>query len=149
MGLAGYWLSYAKYARSRLQTVQSTLALGDFVRLHCLTQPGVDALARWRCKFQGKSYSLIATDEAGQYADPSALDLLRSCLRAPLPMRPRFVIAANPGGPGHGWIVRRHVLAAPPWAAYVEPKTGRRFISCPSLFTDNPHLDQSEVSAPA
>jgi hypothetical protein len=37
-------------------------------------------------KFQGKSYTLIAADEVGQYPDPSPLDLLRSCLRAPAPM---------------------------------------------------------------
>ncbi len=98
-------------------------------------------------KFQGKSYSLIATDEAGQYSDPAALDLLRSCLRAPAPMRPRFILAANPGGPGHGWLVRRHVFAAPPWTPYTEAKSGRRFINCPSLFTDNPFIDQREYDS--
>jgi hypothetical protein len=98
-------------------------------------------------KFQGKSYSLIATDEAGQYPDPAALDLLRSCLRAPLPIRPRYILAANPGGPGHQWIVRRHVFAAAPWAPYREEKTGRTFINCPSTFGDNPHLDQREYGA--
>jgi hypothetical protein len=95
-------------------------------------------------KFQGKSFSLIATDEAGQYADPAALDLLRSCLRAPVPMRPRFVLAANPGGPGHGWLARRHAVAARAWTPYVEPKTERLFINCPSLLSDNPHLDRDE-----
>ncbi len=98
-------------------------------------------------KFQGKSFSLIATDEAGQYPDPAPLDLLRSCLRAALPIRPRFVLAANPGGPGHGWIVRRHVFAAAPWSPYVEAKSGRQFINCPSLYTDNPHLDRAEYGA--
>lgn len=98
-------------------------------------------------KFQGKSYTLVATDEAGQYADPAPLDLLRSCLRAPLPIRPRFILAANPGGPGHGWIVRRHVFAAPAWTPYVEAKTGRQFINCPSLYVDNPHLDRDEYGA--
>jgi hypothetical protein len=97
-------------------------------------------------KFQGKSYSLIATDEAGQYSDPAALDLLRSSLRAPLPIRPRFVIAANPGGVGHGWIVRRHVFAAAPWTPYVEKTTGRQFINCPSTYVDNPNLDQREYA---
>jgi hypothetical protein len=98
-------------------------------------------------KFQGKSFSLIATDEAGQYPDPAALDLLRSCLRAPKPIRPRFILAANPGGPGHAWITRRHVFAAAPWSPYVEAKSGRLFVNCPSLFTDNPHLDRAEYGA--
>lgn len=93
-------------------------------------------------KFQGKSYSLIGIDEAGQFPDPAPLDLLRSCLRAPAPMHPRMVLAANPGGPGHGWISRRHVFAAMPWQAYREESTGREFINCPSLFTDNAYMDQ-------
>src|SRR5215210_7409748 len=57
-------------------------------------------------KFQGKSYSLIGVDEGGQFPDPALLDLLRSCLRAPAPIQPRFVMAANPGGAGPGWIAR-------------------------------------------
>jgi hypothetical protein len=95
-------------------------------------------------KHQGKSYTLIAVDEAGQYPDPAALDLLRSCLRAPAPMQPRFVIAANPGGPGHGWLCRRHVFASAPWLPYVEPKSGRQFINCPSTFRDNSNIDRNE-----
>jgi hypothetical protein len=95
-------------------------------------------------KYQGKSYSLIVVDEAGQYPDPAPIDLLRSCLRAAQPMRPRMVLSANPGGPGHGWLVRRHVFQSAPWVVYSEEKTGRRFINCPSLFTDNPHLDRDE-----
>src|SRR5215210_2341034 len=60
-------------------------------------------------KFQGKSFTFIAVDEATQYSDPASIDLLRSCLRAPAPIRPRFVMAGNPGGVGHHWITRRHV----------------------------------------
>jgi hypothetical protein len=97
-------------------------------------------------KFQGKSFTFIAVDEAGQYSDPAPIDLLRSCLRAPAPIRPRFVLAANPGGVGHHWIVRRHVFAAAPWVPYTEPATGRTFINCPSTFIDNSHLDQPEYA---
>ncbi len=98
-------------------------------------------------KYQGKSYTLIAVDEAGQYPDPAVLDLLRSCLRAPAPITPRMVLAVNPGGPGHGWIVRRHVFAARPWQVYVEKKSGRQFINCPSTYRDNEHLDQGSYAA--
>lgn len=93
-------------------------------------------------KYQGKSFTLIAVDEAGQYPDPAPLDLLRSCLRAAAPMQPRMVLAANPGGAGHGWLSRRHVFAAAPWQPYSEENTGRQFINCPSLFSDNVHLDR-------
>lgn len=93
-------------------------------------------------KYQGKSFTMIGVDEAGQYADPAILDLLRSCLRAPSPIQPRFVLAANPGGAGHGWIARRHVFAAAPWVPYVETKSDRRFINCPSTFIDNTFIDR-------
>src|SRR5205823_5915192 len=92
-------------------------------------------------------FSLVLADEVGQYADPSLLDLLRSCLRAPPPIRPRFVLSANPAGPGHAWVAMRHVLPpVTPWLPYVEQKTGRQFVSAPSVFVDNPHLDQAEYA---
>jgi hypothetical protein len=94
-------------------------------------------------KYQGKSFTLIGVDEAGQYPTPAMLDLLRSCLRAPLPIVPRFIMSANPGGPGHGWLCRRHMFKAAPWVPYVEETTGRTFVNCPSTFEDNPNLDQT------
>jgi hypothetical protein len=95
-------------------------------------------------KFQGQSYTLIIVDEGGQYPDPALIDLLRSCLRAPEPIKPRLIIAANPGGPGHGWIQRRHVFAAPDGVPYVEPKSGRTFVNINSTWRDNPTIDRDE-----
>ena len=98
-------------------------------------------------KFQGKSYTLIVVDEAAQYPSPAPLDMLRSCLRAPAPMRPRYVEAANPGGPGHAWVVkRRKLLSVAPWTPYVDDSTGRTFINCPSTYRDNPHIDQADYA---
>lgn len=94
-------------------------------------------------KYQGKSFTLIAVDEVGQYSDPAILDLLRSCLRAPAPIQPRFIMAANPGGAGHSWISRRHVYRAAPWTEYREEATDRPFINCPSTYEDNPNLDRA------
>ncbi|KQT50072.1 hypothetical protein ASG52_08370 [Methylobacterium sp. Leaf456] len=93
-------------------------------------------------KYQGKSFTFISVDEAGQYSDPAMLDLLRSCLRAPLPIVPRFVMAANPGGPGHAWLCKRHVFRAAPWTPYLTEEPVRTFVNCPSTFGDNPNLDQ-------
>ncbi|WP_187278841.1 terminase family protein [Methylobacterium sp. WL12] len=93
-------------------------------------------------KYQGKSFTMIAVDEAGQYSDPAMLDMLRSCLRAPAPILPRFVVVANPGGPGHGWLSRRHVNKATPWHPYLEKTSGRTFVNCPSTYHDNPNLDR-------
>lgn len=91
-------------------------------------------------KFQGKSFSLIAVEEAGQFPDPAPLDLLRSSLRSKASVPCRMVLSANPGGSGHGWINQRHVAGICPWQPYTEPKAGRTFVTAPSILTDNPHL---------
>src|SRR5918911_180787 len=98
-------------------------------------------------KYQGRSFTLILVDEGGQYPDPALLDLLRSCLRAPQPIVPRFAMAANPAGVGHQWIAARHVFRGRPWEPYLEEKSGRRFINCPSTYRDNPFIDQRAYAA--
>ena len=57
-----------------------------------------------------------------------------------------MVVVANPGGPGHGWICKRHVFAAAPWKPYTDASTGREFINCPSTYRDNPNLDRGEYA---
>ncbi len=58
-------------------------------------------------KYQGRSFTLLMVDEAGQYAQPDLLDLMRSNLRGAKDIPIRMVMAANPGGPGHHWIAKR------------------------------------------
>lgn len=91
-------------------------------------------------KYQGKSFSLIAVEEAGQYPEPVTLDLLRSSLRSKAGIPCRFILSANPGGSGHGWINARHVAGVTPWKPYTEPNSGRTFVTAPSVLADNPHL---------
>jgi hypothetical protein len=91
-------------------------------------------------KAQGKSYSLIVVEEAGQYPDPAPLDLLRSSLRSKAGVPCRMILSANPGGSGHGWLNQRHVAGIAPWRPYVEPKSGQTFVTAPSTLRDNPHL---------
>ncbi|ROO23779.1 terminase large subunit domain-containing protein [Salinisphaera orenii] len=91
-------------------------------------------------KFQGKSFSLIAVEEAGQYPDPRPLDLLRSSLRSKANVPCRLILSANPGGSGHAWMNQRHVAGQSPWLPYIEPKSGRTFVTAPSTLHDNPHL---------
>ena len=92
-------------------------------------------------KFQGKSFSHIAVDEAGQYASPALVDRLRSSLRAPAGVPLRFMLLANPGGPGHHWIARRYAQQTP-WLPYTCEATGAEFVTIPSTYRDNPFIDQ-------
>ncbi|GAB6061152.1 terminase family protein [Desulfonatronum parangueonense] len=95
-------------------------------------------------KYQGRSFNLIIVDEAGQYSEPDLLDRLRSNLRAPSGIQPRFILAANPGGVGHAWISKRYVFKASPWEPFEEPQSGRMFVHAPSTYRDNTGIDQGE-----
>ena len=93
-------------------------------------------------KYQGRSFTLLLVDEAGQWATPELLDRLRSNLRGPKGIPIRCVMAANPGDVGHQWIAARYVFKAAPWRAFAEPSSGRTFVYAPSTFLDNPFIDQ-------
>lgn len=94
-------------------------------------------------KYQGRSVTMLLTDEAGQYAAPDLLDLLRSNLRAPKGIPVRMVVAANPGGPGHHWLANRYVFAGSPWEPFLEAKSGRQWVYAPSTFAENPFMDSN------
>lgn len=94
-------------------------------------------------KLQGRSYSYIAVDEAGQYASPNLIDRLRSSLRAPQGTPTRFMLLANPGGPGHHWLVRRHALERS-WLPYTCPATGAEFVTVHATYRDNPFIDREK-----
>jgi len=95
-------------------------------------------------KYQGRSFTLLLVDECGQYAEPALLDRLRSNLRGSKNIPIRMVKAANPGDPGHHWIAQRYVFKSKPWEPFLEHKSGRTWVYCPSTFVDNPHIDQDE-----
>ena len=96
-------------------------------------------------KYQGKSFSHIAVDEAGQYASPALVDRLRSSLRAPVGVPVRFIILANPGGVGHHWLARRHALAKS-WEPYTCPATGADFVSVSATYRDNAFIDRDRYA---
>jgi hypothetical protein len=95
-------------------------------------------------KFQGRSFTLLLIDEAGQFPTPELLDRLRSNLRGPKGLSIRCVLAANPGDVGHQHIAARYVFKAAPWKPFQESSSGRTFLYAPSTFLDNPFIDQSE-----
>ena len=96
-------------------------------------------------KYQGKSFSHIAVDEAGQFASPALVDRLRSSLRPPVGVPGRFIVLANPGGVGHAWLVRRYALKEP-WKPYIDPATGFDFVSINSTYRDNQFIDRESYA---
>lgn len=96
-------------------------------------------------KYQGRSFTLLLVDEAGQYAMPDLLDLMRSNLRGPKGMPIRTVMAANPGGPGHHWLARRYVFACKaPWRPFHEPSSKRTWCYAPSTYDGNVFIDRDQ-----
>lgn len=132
---AYYGAIYGKALRFDAQKHRFTLPNGATIQL--------DQLEREQefSKYQGKSFSHIAVDEAGQYNSPALVDRLRSSLRAPLGIPTRFIIIANPGGVGHAWLVRRYALKEP-WIPYVDPATSFDFVTIPSTYRDNDFIDR-------
>ena len=105
-------------------------------------------------KYQGAAYAVIGFDEATQFNEWQYRYML-SRLRVSGDVkdqmardgwRPRMLAAANPGGPGHGWVKQRFIDPAPaetlwrPDASPDEPRPGSR-IFIPAKLSDNPHLD--------
>ncbi|WP_324742083.1 phage terminase large subunit [Tsuneonella sp. CC-YZS046] len=97
-------------------------------------------------KYQGRTFTLLLVDEAGQYPDPALLDILRSNLRGPKDVPIRAVVAANPGGVGHYWLAKRYVFKSAPWTAFLEEKSGRQWVYAPSTFAGNQFIDREQYA---
>jgi hypothetical protein len=98
-------------------------------------------------KYQGRSFTLLMVDEAGQFASPDLLDRLRSNLRGPKDMPIRMIVAANPGGPGHHWLAKRYVFHGAPWHPFHEECAKRTWIYAPSTFAGNDCIDREQYRA--
>lgn len=93
--------------------------------------------------YQGQWFTWIAIEEAGTYATPRAIDLLRGCLRSAYGVPCQFLLNGNPGGVGHGWLKSRYVDPAPPGVVVEEElPTGRKWrrVFIPARVEDNPPL---------
>ena len=95
-------------------------------------------------KYQGRTFTLLLVDEAGQYPDPALLDILRSNLRGPKGVPIRAIVAANPGGVGHHWLAKRYVFKSAPWSPFTEEKSGRLWVYAPSTFSGNQFIDREQ-----
>lgn len=92
-------------------------------------------------KFQGRQFSQLVADEAGNFTSLKLLDKLRSNLRMP-GVPTRLIISANPGGPAHAELARRYVTGRKAWRPFVA-KDGEEWICGPSTLQDNAHLDRA------
>lgn len=97
-------------------------------------------------KYQGRSFTLLMIDEAGQFAMPDTLDMMRSNLRGSKDIPIRVAVAGNPGGPGHHWLAKRYVFQAGPWKAFHEAKSKRQWVYAPSTFMENQFIDRDSYS---
>lgn len=95
-------------------------------------------------KYQGRSFTLLLIDEAGQFSDARLLDMLRSNMRGPENVPIRMAIAANPGGVGHHWLARRYVFRNAPWKPFDEEKSKRQWVYAPSTFKGNQFIDRDQ-----
>lgn len=98
-------------------------------------------------KYQGRSFTLLMVDEAGQFPTPDLLDRLRSNLRGPKNVAIRMVIAANPGGAGHHWLAKRYVFRGQPWLPFYDQVSKREWIYAPSTFAGNQFIDREQYAA--
>jgi hypothetical protein len=99
--------------------------------------------------YQGHSYTLIIIDEAGQYATPAAINMLRATLGRVQGVVCQLILTGNPGGAGQHWIKERFIDPAPQgfkvlaetFRDETNGKTLRRErVFIPSRVDDNPSL---------
>lgn len=95
-------------------------------------------------KYQGRETTLLVVEEFTNFKTDRYVKLLKSNLRGPADMPLREVITGNPGGPLHTQISRRHVNGRMPWRPY--EVDGEMWVTCPSVYTDNPHIDHARYA---
>jgi hypothetical protein len=118
----------------REQAKEWTMPGGATLRLRFLESVG-DA-----SRYQGHAYTWIGVDEAGNYAKPDVVDLLRGCMRSAKGVPCYLRLTGNPGGPGQDWLNDRYIKPAPPGVPHADPETGLLRVFIPSMLADNPHI---------
>lgn len=68
--------------------------------------------------YQGHSYTWVGVDEAGNYPDPKAIDMMRATLRSPHGVPTYLRLTGNPGGVGHLWLKDRYIDPVPPYTPF-------------------------------
>lgn len=90
-------------------------------------------------KYQGNEYQRIGIEELTQIPDENLYIMLIGSCRSTIGIRPQVMTNFNPGGPGHGWVKKRFIDAAPHGTMY-RGNHGRSAIFIPARLEDNPIL---------
>jgi hypothetical protein len=104
---------------------------------------------------QGDENTWINVEEATNYPTPDVPDLLWGTLRSVHSVTTRYLMTANPGGPGHNWVKSRYIDPAPPFKpfdAVIKFPDGREFrtrrITIAGRLEDNKILLKSDPTYP-
>lgn len=85
--------------------------------------------------YQGQEFGDIALDEAGQHQELTFRILSGSNRNTKSEMKPRMLLTANPGGPGHAWVKRLFVERR-----FIDNERPDDYAFVPSSVYDNPTL---------
>jgi len=94
-------------------------------------------------KLQGRSFTALYPDEAGNYSPQGFAFMLRamSNLRTPPGRRPTIHLTANPHGRAHTQVFKKWITKAPPWHPF-QDENGLWWVWTTSCLEDNPHIDR-------
>jgi hypothetical protein len=94
--------------------------------------------------YQGWAHSYVGVDEAGNYPNPDAIDLMRATLRSAHGVPTFMRLTGNPGGIGHLWLKERYIDPAPPYHPHeyepqpeLAPGTTVQAVFIPARLEDN------------
>ena len=87
----------------------------------------------------------LLLEEAGQIPREEDYLKLISSVRSTNTIKPQIFLTANPGGPGHQWLLRRFKIGdKAPNVAFKDTISGRYRIYCPATIFDNPKLMKAD-----
>lgn len=99
-------------------------------------------------KYQGQNVTDCCVEEAGQYANPKAIDRLNGVLRSAAGVPTQLIMTGNPGGAGQNWIKKRYIDPCPKGMRPIsrELPTGdtHEFIFIPSKLQNNKKLLEND-----
>jgi Terminase large subunit, T4likevirus-type, N-terminal len=96
--------------------------------------------------YQGQSYTRLYIEEITNFPSEKPVLRLMATLRSAAGVPVGFRATGNPGGPGHHWVKRRYVDAAPQGGVVItDEKTGLQRVFIQSKVADNKYLGAAYI----